>query len=82
MSLLAAERHLLKTHFIGNASFDKYPVGTLQDLCNKYELAVLTSAKRGIAIKKDYIQALHEFVSTGTETSWLTPSSPKEARES
>jgi hypothetical protein len=62
MSSKAAEAHLLKTHFIGQASFDKYHVDILRSLCEKFELPVNSSGQRGKPIKKDYIAALHDFV--------------------
>jgi hypothetical protein len=63
MSLAAAEAHLLKPRFIGKSSFDKYAVSVLRSLCTKFELEVVSSGKSAKPIKKDYIAALHDFVS-------------------
>ena len=62
MSSMAAETQLLKPGFIGQASFDKYRVDTLRNLCQKFDLGVTCSGKRGKPIKHDYIAALHEWV--------------------
>ena len=64
MSLAAAEAHVLKPRLIGQSSFDKYSIDVLRSLCNKLGLQVACTGKRGKSIKKDYIAALHDFVST------------------
>jgi hypothetical protein len=63
MSLAATEAHVLKPCIIGQSSFDKYRVDVLRSLCNKLELEVACTGKRGKPIKNDYIAALHSFVS-------------------
>jgi hypothetical protein len=69
MSLKAAEAHLLKDHFIGQSSFDKFSVGVLRALCDKMGLAgeVACSGKRGTPIKKDYISAILAYVSAASK---------------
>jgi hypothetical protein len=63
MSLAAAEAHVLRPYSIGRSSFNKYTADVLRSLCNKLELQVACTGKRGKRIKKDYIAALHGFVS-------------------
>jgi hypothetical protein len=63
MSLAAAEARVLDPRVIGRSSFDKYTVDVLRSLCNKLELQVACTGLRGKPIKRDYIAALHDFVS-------------------
>jgi hypothetical protein len=69
MSSTAAETQLLKPGSIGQASFNKYQVDILRNLCQKFELDVICSGKRGKPIKRDYITALHEWVKSRSDPS-------------